>query len=102
LTTYTGCGSDLLTDSCGGLSNAEIAGIALGAGAVAGIVIGIAVCGAVTGFGAKRGYDFYQAKARAMTDVQNNPLYEDANRGMENPLYEADAGGSRRNLNHEA
>jgi len=78
-----------LTDSCSSsLSPAEIAGIALGAGAVAGIVIGVVVCAVLASIGAKKGYDVWRNKRADMSAAATNPLYQDSGMTGINPFHE--------------
>jgi uncharacterized membrane protein required for colicin V production len=71
------------------ISPAAAGGIA--AGAVAGIVIASVVVAAALGaFGGKKGYDWLTSKNAAVGQVNNNPLFEEANNSFNNPLHESD------------
>jgi len=70
------------------LSPAAIAGIALGAGAVAGIVIAAVVCAGLSAFGAKKGYDVWKKGRGDMSQANTNPLYKDNGLTGTNPLHE--------------
>jgi hypothetical protein len=59
----------------------------IGAGAIAGIVIGAAAIAAFAVFGGKKGYDLYTKRLGSESVVHDNPIYED-NKVGENPLYE--------------
>ncbi|EFA82368.1 hypothetical protein PPL_04793 [Heterostelium album PN500] len=64
------------------------AGVAIGAAAIAGIVIGGAAAIALAAFGGKKGYDYWKNQQTQKMSVSNqNPLYEEAPTGGVNPLY---------------
>jgi len=60
----------------------------LGAAAIVGIAIGIAAFVAVSGVGAKKGYDYWVRNHGTIGDVRNNPLYTRNPAHGTNPLYD--------------
>jgi len=60
---------------------------AIAGGAVAGIVIGAVAVAGLVGFGGKKGYDYLMAKNAPIGDVGNNPLYAPSGGSGENPLF---------------
>jgi hypothetical protein len=61
--------------------------VAISAGIVAAIVIGVVVGVALIGFGAKKGFDYYMARGRMMEGASSNPMYTDEGRAGTNPFY---------------
>jgi len=72
--------------SGGTLTVAEAAG--LGAGAITAAVLGSIGAAVIVGVGGKKGYDYFQSRAFAANNVQENPLFQAAKRERDNPLYE--------------
>jgi len=72
---------------CPFLYDQKVKAAAIGAGAVAGIVIGAVAAAALIGFGGKKGYDFLMAKNNPMGPVATNPLYTASNTAGTNALY---------------
>jgi len=65
----------------------------LGAGAVAGIVIGVVGVAAVLGvLGGKKGYDIWLKHRANMQGANTNPLYTHNGLSGSNPMYNADQG----------
>jgi len=69
------------------LPPATQAGI-LSGGVIAAIVIAIVVALLISIFGAKKGYDYWKKQQNKMGVVQSNPLYDEALKTGENPLYQ--------------
>ncbi|EFA75228.1 hypothetical protein PPL_11303 [Heterostelium album PN500] len=68
-------------------------------GVVAGVVVAGAVALAIAVFGGKKGYDAWKNRqASGLTNVNNNPLYQENPNNQENPLY-IDHGGLENNNN---
>jgi len=63
--------------------------IGIGAGAIAGIVIGCVAVAALVGLGGKKGYDVWLHHRANMGSAQTNPMYQDNGLSGSNPLYDA-------------
>jgi len=68
------------------LCQAYVTGLVVGAGAIAGIVIGVIAFAIISSVAGKVGYDYYMKQRGKMHGVQNNPLFEDKPPN-ENPFY---------------
>jgi len=79
----------LISDCSQVLSPAAIVGVALGAGAVAGIIIAAVVCAGIAAFGAKKGYDVWKNKRSDLSGANTNPMYRDDHLKGTNPFHEA-------------
>jgi len=78
--------------SCLGQLDSGVA-TGLGAGAVAGIVIGVVGVAAVLGvLGGKKGYDIWLKHRANMQGANTNPLYTHNGLSGSNPMYNADQG----------
>jgi tetrahydromethanopterin S-methyltransferase subunit F len=82
------CNGDVNSEAeCVLLANKVAVGI--GAGAIAGIIIGGVSAAVVVGFGSKKGYDYYQARfGEKASMIADNPLYEEKGSSKVNPLFE--------------
>jgi hypothetical protein len=58
-------------------------------GVLAAVVIGAVVVAALVSAAAGKAYLYMQMKQGGMGPAQGNPLYENANRGGENPLFKS-------------
>jgi len=63
-------------------------GFKIGAGVLAAIIIGAVVAAVLFAIGAKKGYDFHQARTMNASNVNTNPLYQDKGGSGENPFYQ--------------
>ena len=69
------------------LTAAEEAGV-ITAASVVGIAIGAVAFVALTGVGAKKGYDYLKAGNAKMSNLHSNPLYQETKTGGQNPFYD--------------
>jgi len=83
-----GCNNQTGCSSCPKFSTIEKVATGLGAGAIAGIVVGIVIFAALGGIGGKKGYDTWAKNRNAMNAPQTNSLYTDEGRTGTNPMHE--------------
>jgi len=86
--THSGCGATFTSNCALLLSTPAIVGTALGAAAIAGIVIGAAIFFALGALGAKKSYDVWMSKRGDLNAATRNPLYNDSGMSGVNPLHE--------------
>jgi hypothetical protein len=70
--------------------NEQSNAIALGAGVIAGIVLGTVGFAALAIFGGKKGYERFKKLDDTLPTVTDNPLYESAQTEHFNPFYTSD------------
>jgi hypothetical protein len=58
---------------------------------IAGIVIASVVGAAALAFGGKKGFDYLAAQNAMVGQVNNNPMFQEANPAQANPLFEETA-----------
>jgi hypothetical protein len=69
------------------LTIAEQAGIGIGAGVIAAIVIGAVAFLVIAAIGSKKGYDAYMKNKNNLSGSQTNPMYNDSGLRGNNPFY---------------
>jgi hypothetical protein len=60
----------------------------VGAGVVAGIVLGVSAFALIVTVGGKKGYDYYKERVESSAKIEDNPLYVEKGGQHDNPLYE--------------
>lgn len=80
--------SNEISDSQGSFDTTAQVATGLGAGALAGIIIGVVAFVAAGGVGAKKGFDAYKSNKISRSDIKDNPLYEQKRKSGRNPFYE--------------